>query len=52
MIRKLRELTEYGKSIPEEMKATLSEIKKIHREPTVKGRKPEFKSMIWNIRKK
>ena len=25
---------------------------KIHREPTVKGRKPGFKSMIWNIRKK
>ena len=28
VIRMLRELTEYGKSIREEMKATLSEIKK------------------------
>ena len=29
VIRMLRELTEYGKCISEEMKATLSEIKKI-----------------------
>ena len=29
VIRMLRELTEHGKSIREEMKATLSEIKKI-----------------------
>ena len=29
LIRMLRELTEYGKCIREEMKATLSEIKKI-----------------------
>ena len=36
----------------EKMKATLSEIKKNPQEPTVKGRKLGFKSMIWNIRKK
>ena len=35
-----------------EMKVTLSEIRKIYREPAVKGRKPRFKSMIWNIMKK
>ena len=35
MIRILREVIEYGKSIREEMKPTLREIK-IHREPTVK----------------
>ena len=51
VIRMLRELTEYGKCIRKEMKDTLSEIK-ILREPTVKGRKPGFKSTIWNIRKK
>ena len=32
------------------MKATLSGIKNNHREPTVKGRKPRFKSKIWNIK--
>ena len=51
VIRTLRELTEYSRSIREEMKAILGEIK-IHRKPTVKGRKPGFKSMTWNIRKK
>ena len=35
----------------EEMKVKLSEIK-IHRDPTVKGRKLGFKSMVLNIRKK
>ena len=52
VIGMFRELTEYGKNIREEMKVTLSEIRKNHREPTVKGRKPRFKSMIWNTRKK
>ena len=40
-IMMLRELTKYGKSIREEMKATLSD-----------GKKLGIKSMIWNIRKK
>ena len=51
VIRMLKELTEYGNHIREEMKVMLSEIK-IYREPTVKGRKPEFKSKSCNIRKK
>ena len=51
--RMLKEFIEYGNNIKEEMKITLSEIKrKIDRERTVKGRKPRFKSTIWNIRKK
>ena len=44
-------MTEYGCKIEEEVKAMQSEIK-IYREPTVKGRKPGLKSMIWNRRKK
>ena len=52
VIRMLRDLIEYGKCKGEELKTTLSEMKKIHREPTVKGRNLGFKSMIWNIRKK
>ena len=51
VIRMLKEFIEYGNNIKEKMKVTLNEIK-IYREPTVKGRKPGFKSMIWNIRKK
>ena len=51
VIRILKELIEYGSNIKGEMKVTLSEIK-ICREPTVKGRKPGFKSMIWSRRKK
>ena len=49
LIRMLRELTEYCKHMREEMKPTL---RKIHRKPTVKGRKPGFKPTIWNIREK
>ena len=52
VIRMLKELTEYSNSIKEEMKVTLSEIKKNVQGTTVKGRKPGFKSTIWNIRKK
>ena len=46
VIRMLRELTEYSNSIKKaqaEMKVTLSEIRKIYREPTVEGRKPGCK---------
>ena len=52
VVRMLTELVEYGRKLEEKMKAMLSEIKKIYREPTVKGRKPGLKSMIWNRRKK
>ena len=53
----LKELIEYGNNIIEEMKVTVSEIKKnlycrFYREPTVRGRKLGFKSTIWDIRKK
>ena len=40
------------KKTQEEMKFTLSEIKKNLQEPTVDGMKLGLKSMIWNIRKK
>ena len=51
VIRMLTEITEYEHKIKEELKAIQSEIK-IYREPTVKGRKPGLKSMIWTRRKK
>ena len=52
VIRMLEELTEYGKNGREEIKATLSEIKKNLQGINCKGKKVGFKSMIWNIRKK
>ena len=55
VVKILKELTEYGSNIKKtqaEIKVTLSEIKKIYREPTVERMKLRFKSMIWNIRKK
>ena len=39
-------MVEYGCKIEETVKDTKSEIKKIYRESTVKGRKPGLKSMI------
>ena len=41
VIRRLRELTEYGKSIREEMKATLSEIKKNSQGTNSEGKEAE-----------
>ena len=52
VIRMLTEMVEYGHKIKEEVKAMQSEVKKINRKPTVKGRKPGLKSIIWNKRKK
>ena len=52
VIRMLTALTELGCKIGEKVKAMQSEIKKIHREPTVKGRKTVLKSIIWSRRKK
>ena len=43
---------EYGHKTKGKMNVTQSDIKKIHREPTVKGRKLGFKSVIGNKRKK
>ena len=51
VIRMLTEMVEYGHKIEEEVKAMQSE-RKLYRQPTVKGRKLGFKSMIWNKRKK
>ena len=51
VIRMLTEIVEYSCKIMEEMKATQSEIK-IYREPTVTGREPGLKSMVWTRRKK
>ena len=48
----LRELIEYGKSIREEMKVTLSKIKKNPQGTTVNGRKLGFKLTICNMREK
>ena len=44
-------MIECGRKIEEKEKAMQSEIK-VDREPTVKGRKPGLKSMIWSRRKK
>ena len=46
VIRMLTEMVEYGHKMEEKVKAMKSEIKKIYRESTVKGRKPGLKSMI------
>ena len=45
-------MVEFGHKLDEKMKATLSEMKDIYKEPTVTGRKPGFKSTMWTRRKK
>ena len=52
VIRMLTEMVKYGCKKEEKVKAMQSEIKKIHREPTVKGRKLGLKSTVWTRRKK
>ena len=52
VIKMLTELFGFGLKLDENMKAMLSEIKKMHREPTVMGRKLGLKSMVWTRRKK
>ena len=51
VIRMLTDMIEYGHKMDEKVKPMQSELK-IHKEPTVKGRKPGLKSMIWSKRKK
>ena len=51
VIRMFTEMVECGHKIEEKVKAMKREIKKKHREPTVKGRKPGLKSMIWSRKK-
>ena len=45
-------MTELGRKMKEEMKATQSEISKIYRKPTMRRRKPGLKLMIWSKKKK
>ena len=52
VIKMLTELIELGEKVKTQMKDTQNEIKQNIREPTVTGRKPGLKSMIWNKRKK
>ena len=52
VVRMLTEMIGYRCKIKEEVKAMQSEIKEIHREPTVKGRKPGLISTVWSRRKK
>ena len=52
VIRMLTKLVELSHKIKEETKPTQSEKRKMYREPTVKGRKPGLKSMVWTRRKK
>ena len=54
VIRMFKEIIEDSKNIREEMKVTLHEIKKNPQgtHSFLKGRKPGFKSMIWNVRKR
>ena len=51
VIRMLTDMIEYGHKMDEKVKPMQSELK-IHKEPTVKGRKLGHKSTIWNRRKK
>ena len=46
VIRMLTEMVEYGCKMEEKLNTMQSEIKKIYREPTVKGRKQRLKSKI------
>ena len=53
VIRMFKELSEYSNKInktKEEMKAILSEVKENPQGANSEGKKPGFKSMIWNMR--
>ena len=52
LIRMLTEMAEYSRKLEEEVKTMKVKQRKITREPTVKGRKPGLKSMVWIRRKK
>ena len=52
VIRMLKELIEYDNNIQEEMKVTLSEIKKNLQGTNSGGDEPRIQIMIWNIKKK
>ena len=52
MIRMLRELTDYSNTIKEEMKVTLSEIKKNLQGTNREGEEARIQITMWNIGKK
>ena len=52
VIRMLTEIVEYGHKLEEKVKAMQSEIKENAQGPTVTGKKPGLKSMVWSRRKK
>ena len=52
VIKMITELIELGRKMKKQMKDTQNEIKQKIREPTVTGRKPGLKAMIWNKREK
>ena len=52
VIRMLTEMVEYCCKMEEKLKTMQSEIKKIYKEPTAKGRKLGLKSTVWTRRKK
>ena len=52
VIRMLTEMIDYGHKIEKKVKTMKNEIKKMYKKPTVKGRKPGLKSMVWTRRKK
>ena len=52
VIRMFTNLIELGRKMKKQMKDTQSEIKQNIQGPTVKGRQPGLKSMIWSRRKK
>ena len=51
VIRMLRELNEYGKWIREEMKATLSEIKKNPQGTNIEGKEAKIQINDWEHKK-
>ena len=52
VIRMLKELTEYSNNIKEEMKVTLSEIKKNLQGTNREGEEARIQITMWNIGKK
>ena len=50
VIRMLTEMVEYCCKMEEKLKTMQSEIKKIYKEPTAKGRKLGLKSTVWSRR--
>ena len=52
VIRMLTELVEYGCKTEEKVKLCKVKYRKMYREPTVMGKMPGLKQMIWTRRKK